>query len=552
MFYQEKEIIEHLTCPFCKNRYNDPRILPCSLSICYDCIQLLAINQNGTLKCVCSNIHQIPPEGFLPNTGLAKLAEKIPNEVYRSEEVETFKLSLSGISQKLNCFKKDLNLGKDKITEYCNAIKNEVQLKTEIVMAKIQQHLSDTIKKVDDYENECLLKYENNCISASQYNEELMNAEDFLKKWTTYLSNYSILDKDVSVAKKDSEMPLEKLAKKYDEFQSKLFDGNLIKFADGDDKNGNEIDFNMLIGNLIHENLNLTDSIKQINNRKIVNCRNYLDKNFLSRKIKFIDLRHNEIFALHEQIDHNILNILTIDYEGNLIKKLNIPYPGTCNKIAYSTIEKIEKSNSLELLYVFSCYRTTNKEKSYFGRVYDQNLNLLLEKEIQFNLNSVFIYKENIYCLFCSKQGLTNMLSVYNGQLTEIERYGQSNKNFPFHFPENTKIFLVNENYYILFCDNYDHTIIIMNKIDGNVVKSFKTELVLDHVNLYMDRYIINYNKICSQNDVLYAFDLNSLDDIEKTKMKYEINISKGKRHLLDISGTQLTFFDNTNYAINF
>ena len=57
---------------------------------------------------MCNNIHPIPSGGFLQNAGLAKLAEKVPNEVFRSEIVEQLKTNLSEIKQKFDCLKSDM------------------------------------------------------------------------------------------------------------------------------------------------------------------------------------------------------------------------------------------------------------------------------------------------------------------------------------------------------------------------------------------------------------------------------------------------------------
>ena len=149
------------------------------------------------------------------------------------------------------------------------------------------------------------------------------------------------------------------------------------------------------------------------------------------------------------------------------------------------------KNNSLEFLYVFVCYNTTSNERIYFGRAFDQNLALVLEKKIRFNFNSVSIYNEKIYCLFDSN-GHT-LLKVYDEKLNEIERYGQSNENLPFCFSNKILQLLVNENYYILFQGSGDDfNIIIMDRNNGNIMKTFKTDL--EYINLYMDRYILNFD----------------------------------------------------------
>jgi len=91
MFYEENEINELIICPYCKNKYKDPRLLPCGTSLCFDCIQLITRIDAGNVKCVCNQFHMIPVDGFFINTTLAKLVEKKPFEVYRGSLVKEFK-----------------------------------------------------------------------------------------------------------------------------------------------------------------------------------------------------------------------------------------------------------------------------------------------------------------------------------------------------------------------------------------------------------------------------------------------------------------------------
>ena len=232
MFYEEKEINEIIKCPYCKNKYNDPRFLPCSLSMCYDCIELLSSHETRTIECVCSGIHQIPSNGFLKNTVVAKLAETKPNQVYRGEKVEQLQHSLSQIKQKLNDFKSEIEMGKDKIIEHCNSVKNEIQLKTETILENIRLHSIETIKEVDDYQNECLLNYEKKVAKSSDCYESLMKANQFYLKWNGYLSNCSLSEDQISIAQEHTHTLIGELEKDYDEFKCKLFGNNLIKFEE--------------------------------------------------------------------------------------------------------------------------------------------------------------------------------------------------------------------------------------------------------------------------------------------------------------------------------
>ena len=55
MFYEENEINELIICPYCKTKYNDPRLMECGDSFCMPCIELLINNSEKGFKCPVGN-----------------------------------------------------------------------------------------------------------------------------------------------------------------------------------------------------------------------------------------------------------------------------------------------------------------------------------------------------------------------------------------------------------------------------------------------------------------------------------------------------------------
>ena len=77
MFYEEIEISELVICPYCKNKYNDPRKVGCGTSFCMSCIEFLTKAGEYWFGCpVCDELHEQPRKGYLTNTNLAKLCDK--------------------------------------------------------------------------------------------------------------------------------------------------------------------------------------------------------------------------------------------------------------------------------------------------------------------------------------------------------------------------------------------------------------------------------------------------------------------------------------------
>ena len=68
MFYEENEIGELVICPYCKNKYDDPRIVSCGNSFCMPCIEFLAKEESNGFKCPdCDEFHETPNNGFSKN-----------------------------------------------------------------------------------------------------------------------------------------------------------------------------------------------------------------------------------------------------------------------------------------------------------------------------------------------------------------------------------------------------------------------------------------------------------------------------------------------------
>lgn len=47
-----KTLVENaITCPICMKHFDQPRILPCSHTFCFQCIQQMTLQNNGLLEC---------------------------------------------------------------------------------------------------------------------------------------------------------------------------------------------------------------------------------------------------------------------------------------------------------------------------------------------------------------------------------------------------------------------------------------------------------------------------------------------------------------------
>jgi hypothetical protein len=86
MFYKKEDVDARMTCALCSKIYNDPRMLPCGDSACYECIlESIQKYQDNQFKCVfCHEIHH--PCEFVSNKSLAKSIKIIQDKA--AEKVE--------------------------------------------------------------------------------------------------------------------------------------------------------------------------------------------------------------------------------------------------------------------------------------------------------------------------------------------------------------------------------------------------------------------------------------------------------------------------------
>ena len=147
MFYDEKEISEHLKCPNCKKMFVDPRILDCGDFLWNSCILLLLDKRKNRLQ-----LHFVPripwdaKKWLQKSPRLAKLVEVRPNEVSRSPETMQLKSELSKINEKNQIMQTDLKLGKEKIREHCDFVRNDVELITESCHQYVDKYRDEFVK----------------------------------------------------------------------------------------------------------------------------------------------------------------------------------------------------------------------------------------------------------------------------------------------------------------------------------------------------------------------------------------------------------------------
>jgi hypothetical protein len=112
MYYDQKEVQAHLKCSICSHNFDDPRILPCGITICYECIERCSGKNKTIFNCKhCKSIHPIPIDGFIKNINLANLIGLKPFNISRGTAINSFKLELDKIHDEIKLFERILDEG---------------------------------------------------------------------------------------------------------------------------------------------------------------------------------------------------------------------------------------------------------------------------------------------------------------------------------------------------------------------------------------------------------------------------------------------------------
>ena len=125
-------------CPICHEVYTDPRVLPCGESVCLKCVPCLTGLRH--FRCaMCGNVHRIPLEGYPINKFILNMLDSSD-----SHERDT-RLQIANLKTKLES-------GQTTIQKVCQNIRNQIDLKSELVIARVTRQRQLLRDQIDMYE----------------------------------------------------------------------------------------------------------------------------------------------------------------------------------------------------------------------------------------------------------------------------------------------------------------------------------------------------------------------------------------------------------------
>jgi hypothetical protein len=151
----EKDVKDDLECPVCKNRFEIPKNLPCGHLICNLCeIKVL----HKTINCkICHQEHFVPEKGFPINHFLRKF---LINSTFKGIKSAHINSHFDRAKSSFQILKENVKKKETEIKERCELIRNNIDIKAESIINRIQDYRQDLLQQIDQQEKKFLRKNE--------------------------------------------------------------------------------------------------------------------------------------------------------------------------------------------------------------------------------------------------------------------------------------------------------------------------------------------------------------------------------------------------------
>jgi hypothetical protein len=238
MFYRKDDVNEATTCGMCFEIYEDPRNLPCGESACHDCIvNSIENNPSKQFECsFCDKIHKpAKKQGFPKNRDSAKLIMIKAEEEKRTKNIEDWKAKMSEMKNKRDEFKINLNTenGIDQIQDQCTKLRNQVHLRTEVLIEQLHQINERMVAEIGDNEKRCIQTFNGNIGGELRKESGILITEidDFYDKNSKYVTQFKINKNVVRNSLAKSVVFKRRLNKQCDKLQKIKFNKRITQFT---------------------------------------------------------------------------------------------------------------------------------------------------------------------------------------------------------------------------------------------------------------------------------------------------------------------------------
>ena len=156
-----------LLCSKCNNKLDEPKLLPCGLCICTKYENQILHSKKREFDCECKDAHQMPKKRF-PINAFASNFMSLKKANIRNESFKT-------LEKKFEMLKEKLNKSNLKIRQYCNLSRDEIDLKCESEISRINERREKIMKQMNEYELECTEKEKKVIERLEQFTDEINN-----------------------------------------------------------------------------------------------------------------------------------------------------------------------------------------------------------------------------------------------------------------------------------------------------------------------------------------------------------------------------------------
>ncbi len=239
MFFSANQIKNILSCKKCNSRLEDPRVLPCSATICIKCVSSIELikEENNIFLCfICYKKHTMPEDGLLVNELAQSMLSIEPTDVSRGQYYESLKNTLNDIQFKREYIRNCLNNCSDNIKQYFSELRNQVNVTTEQAIQQINVFNKEFLQEIDGHETTLIdLNNKNNNNKnrkklTEQYNRIVKELDLFHMQNTESIKAIKVNDEIICKANKTAHCLSIKADCEINKLENIIFNENFWKF----------------------------------------------------------------------------------------------------------------------------------------------------------------------------------------------------------------------------------------------------------------------------------------------------------------------------------
>ena len=413
------------------------------------------------------------------------------------------KNSLEGIKSRIDKIEFTLKNPIQIIQEHCVKQRNQIDLKVEELIKRLNEIRDDLFQRIETFEKESITSLECRNESSNQNIKDFLNETNrFHEKWKNYLSNLKISEDQVSEAKQMAKIYKNKIPVFMEKTENFVFNGKCLEFHETFDLIDPKI-LGDLKEKLFEKIVIDQEELASYKNVNTIYDFKYFDDNkvliaYTSNKMNIIFQSFNNYTV---QINDDFLKSITSKLSLPIVSYKENPY---CGCTFGENVLFYYYTNSMNLLVQF-----------------DKDFKELIRIKLQFEVKCLTSNENLIFILsnqteFC--------VHVMDKDFNILHGLGQTESpNLPFYFQSQIKKILVrNKKFYCL----YPNKVEIIDQQSGDRLKVIDTKSELIKMDNNGNVYLLD-----RENSMIVIYDYNGdfLHQVELINLPENFNFSFDK-----------------------